>query len=207
MSYLFQKVLVWLGGYFPFIPRLFGLKILTIGYIDITPDIGCGSRPNSRIVESKISWLVKSEWGSPIPVKIVMACVQPEDVWAQVYPVNQALHGDWNRDASCGEEKFDPDLRQKCKNTVVPAYGLLKIDHFAGQHPHPSCGSDFAFQLVPDDSNVIILRKDLFNQKSSKWRHSGMRFLLAGIGIIVAVCIVFHYSVQYGLPLWEKLVP
>ncbi len=205
MKYLYEQILIWIGKHFPTIPRFFGLKILIIGYTDITLDIGCGGKPNGRMVESKISWLIKNEWGAPIPAKIVMACVQSQDVWAQVYPVNQALHGGWNRDVSCGEEKFDPDLRQKCKSTIIPAYGLLKVDHFAGQHPHPSCGSDFAFQLKADDPSVIILHRDFFNQKGVKWRDWALRGLIA---VAIAVTIGWgatYLWVQYGLPVWKHL--
>lgn len=135
MNYLCNQILIWIGGYFPSIPRIFGLKILTIGYTDITPDIGCGSKPHGRMVESKISWLVKSEWGFPITAKIVTSCVQSQDVWVQVYPVNQNLRESWNSDVSCGEEKFDSNLKQKCKSTIIPAFSLVKIDHFAGLNP------------------------------------------------------------------------
>lgn len=185
---------------------MFGLKILTLGYTDITPDIRCGSRPDNG-VESKISWLVKSEWNAPVPLKIVMECVQPDDVWAQVYPVNQALQGGWNRDVSCGEVKFDRDQRQKSKNTIIPSYGLLKIDHFAAQHPHPSCVSDFAFKLSSDDPDVIILRRDFLNQKSLKWRHWGMRCLIGVVVGAVAVWMILYYWVQYVSPPWKILFP
>jgi len=45
VNYLRDKVLIWMGSYFPFVPRLFGLKVLRFGYIDITPDLCSGSRP------------------------------------------------------------------------------------------------------------------------------------------------------------------
>ncbi len=103
MNYLFKQTLIWIGGYFPFIPRLFGLKVLSIGYIDITPDL-CNGKPQGRIVESKVSWLIKNLWGAPLPIKIIIFCVQADDGWIQAYPVNQALHGGWNRDISYGNE-------------------------------------------------------------------------------------------------------
>lgn len=71
MNYLRNKVLIWMGSYFPFVPRLFGLKVLRFGYIDITPDLCTGSRPKGG-VESKVSWLVENLWESPLPVKIVI---------------------------------------------------------------------------------------------------------------------------------------
>ena len=57
MNYLYQQILIWLGKYFPSIPRVFGIKIIGVGYTDITPDMGY--RPKS--VESKVSWVVKKE--------------------------------------------------------------------------------------------------------------------------------------------------
>lgn len=45
------------------------------------------------------------------------------DGWIQAYPVNQALQGGWNRDFSCGEEKFDPELRQKLLGYFWVQYG------------------------------------------------------------------------------------
>jgi hypothetical protein len=127
------------------VPRLFGLKVLRFGYIDITPDLGSGSRPKERLVESKVSWLIENLWESPLSVKIVISCIQSNDGWVQAYPVNQALQGGWNKDVSCGEEKFDLESRQKHKKTLAPIEGFLKVDHFASQEPHPFCGSSFSF--------------------------------------------------------------
>ncbi len=72
MKHLRNKTLIWIGGYFPFLPRLFGLKMLRFGYIDITPDLCSGSQPKGRIVESKVSWLIENLWETPLPVKIVI---------------------------------------------------------------------------------------------------------------------------------------
>lgn len=202
MNYLFKQTLIWIGGYFPFIPRLFGLKVLSIGYIDITPDL-CSGKPQGRIVESKVSWLIKNLWGAPLPIKIIISSVKADDGWIQAYPVNQALHGGWNRDISCGEEKFDLELRQKHKKTIVPIEGFLKIDHFAGFQPHPSCGSSFAFQIVPEDKDVIVLYSDFLNQKARRRSQWITRSLLSVFGLFFAVYLMGYFWVQYGDPVWR----
>lgn len=115
MNYLRNKVLIWMGGYFPFILRLFGLKVIKFGYIDITPNICTGNQPKGRIVESKVSWLIQNLWEAPLAVKIIISCNLADDGWVQIYPVNQTLLGSSNRDISYGEEKFDFELRQKYK--------------------------------------------------------------------------------------------
>lgn len=144
MNYLCKKILIWVGEHFQFIPRIFGLKVLRFGYIDITPDLCSGSRPKGG-VESKVSWLVKNLWEEPLSVKIIISCVQADDGWIQAYPVNQALQGGWNKDISCGEEKFDLASREKFRKTIVPTEGFLKVDHFASREPHPSCSSSLSF--------------------------------------------------------------
>ena len=202
MNYLFKQTLIWIGGYFPFIPRFFGLKVLSLGYIDITPDL-CGDKPQGRIVESKVSWLIKNLWGAPLSIKVVISCVQADDGWIQAYPVNQALHGGWNRDISCGEEKFDLESRQKYKKTVVPIKGFLKIDHFAGFQPHPSCSSSFAFQIVPEDENVILVYNDFLNQKAGRISQWISCSLLSVFGLFFAVSLMGYFWVQYGDPVWR----
>lgn len=203
MNYLFKQTLIWIGGYFPFVPRIFGLKILSFNYIDITPDICYGNKPKGRTVESKVSWLIKNLWGSPLPIKIVISCVQANDGWIQAYPVNQALQGGWSRDFSCGEEKFDPELREKYKKTLVPVEGFLKIDHFASFEPHPSCGSSFAFQIIPDDNEVIVLRSDFLNQKLGRRSPWIARCLLSVLGVFVVAYLLGYFWVQYGDPVWR----
>lgn len=109
MNYLLQQILVWIGGYFPIVRRLFGLKILTYGYTDITPDLCTGSRPSGNRVESKVSWLIQNLSGSSLSIKIIIYCNQANDGWIQIYQVNQCLQGGWSEDFSCGEEKFDSE--------------------------------------------------------------------------------------------------
>jgi len=92
-----------------------------------------------------VSWLVKNLWEEPLSVKIIISCVQADDGWIQAYPVNQALQGGWNKDISCGEEKFDLASREKFRKTIVPTEGFLKVDHFASREPHPSCSSSLSF--------------------------------------------------------------
>jgi hypothetical protein len=202
MNYLRNKVLIWVGSYFPFVPRLFGLKVLRFGCIDITPDLCSGSRPKGG-VESKVSWLIENLWESPLPVKIVISCVQSDDGWVQAYPVNQSLQGGWDRDVSCGEEKFDLESRQKYKKTLVPTEGFLKVDHFASQEPHPSCGSSFSFQIIPDDNSVILLRKDFLNQKRGKIAQWINYSLLSVCGFLLAACLFGYLWIKFGRPVWE----
>lgn len=202
MNYLRDKVLIWMGSYFPFVPRFFGLKVLRFGYIDITPDLCSGSRPKGG-VESKVSWLIENLWESPLLVKIVISCVQSDDGWVQAYPVNQALQGGWNGDVSCGEEKFDLELRQKYKKTLVPIEGFLKVDHFASQEPHPSCDSSFSFQIIPDDNSVILLRRDFLNRKRGKIAQLISYFLLSVGGFFLAACLLGYLWIKFGRPVWE----
>lgn len=203
MNYIFKQPLIWLARYFPSIPRFFGIKILTSGYSDVTPWVSTGNEPKGRGVESKVSYLVKNESNVPIPIKIVMACVQPEDVWAQIYPVDHALQGGWNRDVSCGEEKFDPDLRKKYKSTIIPAYTQVKIDHFATQQPHPSYFSTFSFEIKPDDLSVIVLNKNFFSLK--RWQ-IGDLVIKCLIVIVITAIVLFgalYFWVNFAFPVWK----
>lgn len=202
MNHLFKQVLVWVGRYFPFVPRIFGLKILSFGYIDITPDLCSGSRPKLGIVESKVSWLIKNSWESPLSIKIVISCAQADDGWIQTYAVNQALQGGWNRDYSCGEEKFDSELRQKYKKTIVPTEGFLKVDHFASFQPHSSYGSAFAFQVIPDDKDVVVLGIDFFNQRKIGTQIV-VRYILSIFGFFLALYLLGYFWIQYGDPVWR----
>lgn len=203
MNYLKNKVLIWMGSYFPFVPRFFGLKVLRYGYIDITPDLCSGDQPKGRILESKVSWLIENLWESPLPVKIAISCIRPDEGWVQAYPVDQALRGGWNRDVSCGEEKFDLESRKKYKKTLAPTKEFLKIDHFASQQPHPSCSSSFSFQIIPDDNSVILLRKDFLNQKKGKIAQWIKYFLLIAGGCCLAIFLLGHLWIRFGRPVWE----
>ncbi|NGX58867.1 MAG: hypothetical protein KR126chlam3_00007 [Chlamydiae bacterium] len=126
-----------------------------------------------------------------------------EDVWAQAYPVNQALYGGWNKDVSCGDEEFDAELQQKRKSLIVPPQDSLKIDHFAAQNPHPSCKSDLAFQIMPDDPSVILRRRDLLNQKGAKVWQWCMRFLIGAIGISIIGGTAMYVWVQFCVPVLQ----
>jgi hypothetical protein len=203
MQYLRNKIFIWIGNYFPFVLRFFELKVLRFGYIDITPDLCSGSRPNKKMVESKVSWLIENLSEYPLPVKIVISCVQSGDGWVQIYPVNQALQGGSNRDISYGEEKFDLESRQKCKKTWVPIEGFLKVDHFASQQPHPSWSSNLAFQIVPEDNNVILIQRDFLNQKSARIVRLLSQSLLCICGLFLAAFLIGYFWVQFGNPVWE----
>lgn len=200
MNLLGKQILIWTRDYFPFIPRLFGLKILTYGYVDITPDLCSGSCPKERKLESKVSWLIKNYSSSPLSIKIVIACVQENDGWVQAYLVDETLQGGWHRDISCGEEKFDHGSKQKHKKTLVPIAGFVKIDHFASQDPHPSCISSQAFQIIADDKDVVVLKRNFLNRKRDKVFKWIVRCVL---GLLIAIVLLGYFWVQYVDRVWK----
>lgn len=100
------------------------------------------------------------------------------------------------KDISNEKEKFDSESRQKYKKTIVPLEGFLKIDHFSGFHPHPSTFSQFAFKIVSDDSDVIILHNDFLNQLT------GIRFKwMNRIALLFVFFSTGYFWVQYGDPI------
>jgi hypothetical protein len=204
MKCLLIPIIIWIGRSFHFVPRFFGLKVLAVGFMDITPDICAGDRPEG--VESKVSWLVENWAGSPLPIKIIVQCVQKDDAWVQTYPVNRQLHGGWDRDFSCEVAIFDPEKKQKSKLSEVPVEGFLKIDCFAGFGTHPACLSKKALQIFSEDESVIIVQKDFLMLSRVKAWKEVFYFFLSSLVVLVAVLAtiitVFYFFVQYVIPVY-----
>ncbi|KKM05890.1 hypothetical protein LCGC14_1749490 [marine sediment metagenome] len=75
MNFLFKQIVIWMSEYFPFLLRIFGLRIFTIDNTDITPDFCSGIPPIGRKLESKISWIIKNRCYLSIPIKIIRPLV------------------------------------------------------------------------------------------------------------------------------------
>ncbi|MBN2478633.1 MAG: hypothetical protein JXA94_00230 [Parachlamydiales bacterium] len=206
MNYLFKTIIVWISKYFPFLLKIFDLKVLEFGHIDVTPDYYSGYRPIKRMIESKISWIIYNRSFVNLPISIIFTCPQEEDCWIQVYQVDSFLNSKEVRDICCEKETYDAELGQKQRSTIVPAQGLLKVDFFASQEPHPVLSSDMAFQIVPNDKKIRIIQSDFFNRSSLNFCHWLIRFLFI-ISFIILLAVIFaHICMQYVYPMWKYFI-
>ncbi|NGX50051.1 MAG: hypothetical protein K940chlam5_01663 [Candidatus Anoxychlamydiales bacterium] len=190
MKILLEKIIIWMSEYFPFLGKIFGLKILAYGYMDITP--WCGEQLNGRKVESKISWIIQNRSYSLIPIKITVSCSQEQESSIQVYPIKKDFSSLWDKDVCCGEQKFDSKLKKKERDTNIPSRSCVKVDYFSSSQPHPALSSRVAFQVIPNDTKVILVVKDFFNKNSQIWKIWIIRILII-IFLALALFSYFYY--------------
>jgi hypothetical protein len=207
MNYLYKQALVWIGHYFPFVPRLFGLKVLAVGWVDFTPYIGASYEPKERLVESKVSMVLENCSDLPLGVKIIVECGREDDAWIRAYSVSPLLFdGRWDKDVCCGELKFEPEKKIKYKHSMVPPQDLVKVDCFAAQEPHPIVRSRSALKIEPEDSDVTIVYKDFLNQKVANVWLWFARSLIILFGIGLGLVLFIYFWGKYVLPVWHFLV-
>ncbi|MGD2170351.1 MAG: hypothetical protein PVI40_08940, partial [Chlamydiota bacterium] len=170
-------------------------------YSDVTNHIGCCSQPSNVTISSKISWLVKNLYNSQVPVKVTISCVQQDDAWVQVSPLDKYSRPYLHEDISCGEEKYDAEKQKKFKNTIIFSGIITKIDHFAARGHHPSLSSTQAFKITSDDENVIIIQKPFFKHMPiGLWL---IRFLLGPVVVIVSLILFANLLVKFMIVPWH----
>jgi hypothetical protein len=159
--------------------------------------------PVGRQVESSMSFLLENCAKIPLPITIVLECVQENDACIQIYPVNRDLSQDGrNRDVSYGDQVFDENLKKKCKFTVVPPRGRVRVDYFSFLEPHPCLSSNRSFQIEPEDKEVNIRWEVFFNQPHATLRIWVGRVFIGVLAIAVVPIILSYLWVKFGSPVW-----
>ena len=188
MNGLEQKFLTWIGRYHPWLPCLFGVKILRCQCVDFTPwdRAGRASEP-----ESKVSWEITNETDDPVAATITIPCTHENGAWLQIHPTNAAEK----------DLPFDPKSEHKQYEITVLEKSTVRIDFFCAFDPHICYKkNNFRCPLATKDREILIVQEEFrYLEDAKKWH----RF----IKVIIAIATSVFILVWLLFSTWRYLLP